>query len=129
MAEFNIITYLSGMTGFTFDKAVLERIAYDRGVIDVTDYSELEQEQKDLLLADLYYVIYTSPNTTASYSVSHGSSKESVGSQTIYDKATIYNIMVELYSKWGEEDKLVLLANTSSNNIELIDATGVSYDY
>ena len=125
MATFNIISYLSGMTGFAFDKAILERIATERGVTEVFDYSQLDAKTKDLLLADLYYVIYTSPTSSASYSVAHGAFKESVGSQTINDRTNIYNIMVELYRKWGEEDKLVLLTNASSNGIEFVDATGV----
>ena len=122
---FNIITYLTGLTGFVFDKSVLERIATERGVSGVTDYSLLEQETKDLLLADLLFTAYVSPNTSASYSASHGSYKQSIGSQRIDNKSDIYNIMVGLYKKWGEEDKLLLLTETSSNKIDFIDATGL----
>ena len=126
MATFDVITYLSGLTTFVLDKAVLERIALERGVSDVTDYMELDQKTKDLLLADVYYVIYTSPNTSASYSASHGTYKESVGSQTINDKASIYNVMIGLYRKWGEEDKIELLTDSTACNIDFIDATGIT---
>ena len=57
-AKFDVIDYLSGLTGFIFDKAVLKRIALDRGVSDVTEYSQLDGMTKDLLLADLLYVAY-----------------------------------------------------------------------
>ena len=56
--KFDIIEYLSGLFTFTFDKAVLKRIALERGVYDVSDYSELDTQTKDLLKADLMYAIY-----------------------------------------------------------------------
>ena len=59
--KFDIIEYLSGLTNFVFDKAVLKRIAYDRNVIDVTAYEYLSDEQKDLMKADLLYAAYISP--------------------------------------------------------------------
>ena len=62
-SEFDIIKYLSGIFGgFVFDKAVLERIALDRGVLEVTDYSELDTKTKELLRADLAYAAYYSPS-------------------------------------------------------------------
>ena len=51
MENFNIIDYLSGLTAYIFDKSVLVTIARDRGVADIQTYEELEQQQKDLLLA------------------------------------------------------------------------------
>lgn len=71
MAQFDIITYLEGLTAFVFDKAVLTRIAMERDVSDITDFKSLTQKQKDLLLADLLFVIYTSPNYTASQTNQH----------------------------------------------------------
>lgn len=103
MEQFDIIEYLSGLTGFVFDKAVLKRIAIERGVIGVTSYSELEQQQKDLLLADLLYTVYVSPNSSASMTQQHGAFSRTVGSQTINDKEGIYNIMLSLYRKWNDE--------------------------
>jgi len=122
--SFNIINYLSGLTGFVFDKAVLERVAQDRGVDNVQSYSELEQQDKDLLLADLLFIIYTSsPDSSASYSTSHGSFKISVGSQTINEMRGIYNTMISLYKKWGD-DRLAIVTQPHNLNIEIIDATG-----
>lgn len=102
MMEFDIIEYLSGLTGFVFDKAVLKRIAMERGVCGVTSFGELEQKQKDLLLADLLFTIYVSPNSSASVTQQHGAFTQTVGSQTINDKKGIYNTMISLYEKWND---------------------------
>ena len=110
-----IIKYLSGLTGFVFDKDVLFRVATDRKVLGVTDANELTQQDKDLLLADLLFVAYNSPNVMAGHTNEHGSFKQSVGSQTINDKKGIYKMMVALYKKWGDEDKLDLISDASSN--------------
>ena len=101
MAQSEIIDYLSGLTGFVFDKSVLARIAKDRGVLD-KGVADLEQKDKDLCLADLLYTIYLSPNVMASMSQSHGNYQQTVGSQTIYDKHDIYEMMIALYRKWGD---------------------------
>lgn len=122
MENFNIIDYLSGLTAYIFDKSVLVTIARDRGVADIQTYEELEQQQKDLLLADLLFKVYIGANSSASYSQSNGNSKIAVGSQTINDKTSIYNTMYSLYSKWGD-DKLSIVSTLNSNNIDCIDAT------
>ena len=51
--EFDILQYMSGLTGFTFDKAVLVRIALERGVEEVTEYDELTKRDRDFITADL----------------------------------------------------------------------------
>ena len=38
--------FLSGLTGYTFDISVLKRVALECGVAEVTEYSELTEEQK-----------------------------------------------------------------------------------
>lgn len=103
MAQFDIIKYISSLTGFAVDKSVCERIAVERGVADVTSIGELEQKDKDLLLADLLYTIYVSPNSSASLTQQHGAYSQTVGSQTINDKKGIYNTMIALYKKWNDE--------------------------
>ena len=122
MNEFDIIEYLSGITQFTFDKAVLKRIALDRGVTDVADYEELTQKQKDLLRADLLYAAYLSPNIWASSTNSHGSYTKTIGSQTIYavEKERLYNTFMGIYRKY-EDDKI--------NEIEGTNATFQWLDY
>lgn len=113
MAGFDIVRYISSLTGFVVDKSVCERIAMERGVSDVTYFSQLEQKQKDLLLADLlYYIYYLSPNSSASISNKHGDYTQTVGSQTINDKEDIYNTMILLYRKWND------------NKLETVEAMG-----
>ena len=104
METFDIIEYLSGLTQFVFDKAVLKRIAYDRDVIEVTDYEELDAKTKELLRADLLYTAYISPNVWASSSQSHGSYTKTIGSQTIYteQKERLYNTFVGIYKKYND---------------------------
>src|SRR5574344_1488383 len=122
MENFNIIDYLSGLTAYIFDKSVLVTIARDRGVADIQTYEELEQQRKDLLLADLLFKVYIGANSSASYSQSNGNSKIAVGSQTINDKTSIYNTMYSLYSKWGD-DKLSIVSTLNYNKIDCVDAT------
>lgn len=103
--KFDILEYLSGLTSFVFDKAVLKRIAFDREVLSVTSYSELDNKTKDLLRADLLLAAYLSPNVWASYTHSHGSYSQTTGSQTIYteEKERIYNMIRNIYSKYDDE--------------------------
>ena len=81
--KFDILEYLSGLTGFVFDKAVLKRIALDRGVADVSGYDGLTTETKQLLMADVLYAAYLSPNVWASQTNTHDNFSKSIGSQTI----------------------------------------------
>lgn len=104
-SEFDIIKYLSGILGgYVFDKAVLERIALERGVLEVTDYSSLDLKTKELLRADLAYAAYYSPYVWASSSQSHGSYTKTTGSQTISesDKERLYSIFAPIYQKYED---------------------------
>ena len=103
--EFDIIKYISGLlAGFVFDKATLERIALDRGVMGVTSYDELDAKTKELLKADLAYSAYYSPSVWASSTQSHGSYSKSRGSQTVADndKERLYNIFSSVYKKYDD---------------------------
>ena len=102
MASFDIIRYMSSLTGYIFDDAVLERIALERNVSDVCSFAEITEKDKDLLTADLLFVLCTSPSQSASISKKHGQFSQSIGSQTITDKDGIYNLMVRLYQKWED---------------------------
>ena len=102
MASFDIIRYMSSLTGYIFDDAVLERIALERNVAGVASFSEITDKDKDLLTADLLFVLYTSPSQSASFSKKHGQFSMSVGSQTITDKDGIYDLMMRLYNKWED---------------------------
>lgn len=101
--QFDILQYMSGLTGFVFDKAVLERIALDRGVSEATDISELTQRDKDLLLADLLLAAYLSPTTWASFDQRHGSYTKAIGGQNVLNKDDIYDFLFRIYKKYDDE--------------------------
>lgn len=103
--EFDIYKYIEGLTGFVFDKTVIERIALDRGVSEFTSYDELTQRDKDLLRADLLYTAYCSPNMMANHTHQHGSYSKTVGSQTV-NRDELYKIFFGIYKKYGEEEIL-----------------------
>lgn len=115
-SEFNIIDYLSGLTAYVFDKAVLNCIALDRGVAEIEDYEELDVETRELLRADLLYAAYLSPNVWASQTNSHGSYSRTTGSQTLLeaDKQRIYNTFMAIYRKYNDE-KLADIEISESN--------------
>ena len=116
-SEFNIINYLSGILGgYVFDKSVLERIALERGVLEVVNYNELDKKTRDLLRADLAYTAYYSPTTWASSEQSHGDYSKRIGSQqiSIEEKNRLYKIFAPIYEKY-EDDKLEEIADSTAN--------------
>lgn len=114
--KFNIIDYLSGLTAYVFDKAVLNCIALERGVSEVSNYEEIDAKTRDLLRADLLYAAYLSPNVWASQTNSHGSYSRTTGSQTMLasDKERIYNTFMAIYRKYND-DKLAEIKTSESN--------------
>lgn len=105
MTQF-ITDYIASLTGFSFEKSVIERIALERNVQDVNDIADLTQRDKDLLTADLLYTAFFSPAQTASISKKHGAYSVTIGSQYISHKSNIYREMMRLYRKWGEDKML-----------------------
>lgn len=101
---FDLLEYMSGLTSFVFDKAVLTRIAFDRGVAEVTSYSELSESDKELIHADMLLTAYLSPDIWASYSQAHGSFKKSVGSQSVYteNKELLKKYLIGVYKKYND---------------------------
>ena len=84
---FNIIEYLSGLTNFIFDKAVLNRVALDNEVADIKEYSELTEEKRDMCKASLLETVVFGAYQTASTTSEHGSYKLSVDAQTVTSKS------------------------------------------
>lgn len=122
MAEnFDIIEYLAGVTGFVFDKVVLNRIALDRGVSSIHSYEELDNKTKELLKADLLYTAFMSPNILASSTNSHGSYTKTIGSQTVYadTKRRIYDVFLSIYKKY-EDPKVEEVVNLEGT-LQFID--------
>lgn len=112
--EFDILQFMSGLTGFTFDKAVLIRIALERGVSEVTEYEELSKRDIDLITADLLLTAYLSPTIWASFTQSHGSYKKGVGSQSMYNKEEILDYLRGIYEEY-EDPMLDKVPDTSAH--------------
>jgi hypothetical protein len=112
MATFDIIEYMSGLTGFVLDESVLKRIALERGVQEVTAYAQLTQRDKDLLTADILFTVLLSGNNIPSFQHQHGQFSTSTGQQIIKDKDSIINILRNYYGKYGDE-KLELVPTSS----------------
>lgn len=102
--------------GFVFDRSTLERIAYDRGLTDVSDYEELSEDTKALLKADLAYAAYYSPNVWASDSQSHNGYSKSRGSQTLNEatRERLYNLFYNTYKKYDEAKLEEIMNNDAS---------------
>lgn len=119
MAEsnFNIINYLAGMTGFVFDKDVLQRIALDCGVSEVTDYSELTQENKDHCKMALLRTILETPYSTASHTSKHGEWQEQIGSQSLTAafREEIKAQLKKLAEKYEDEELIDELEGMDAN--------------
>ena len=114
---FNIIDFIAGLYPYVFDIAVLRRVAYDCGVIEITEYSELTEEQKDRCRIALLETLVLNPYQTASQTSKHGEWQEQTGSQmtTAKNIESIKNELKRLYNKYGEDEKLELLESENAN--------------
>lgn len=114
---FNIIDFIAGLYPYVFDIAVLRRVAYDCGVIEITEYSELTEEQKDRCKMALLETLVLNPYQTASQTSKHGEWQEQTGSQmtTAKNIESIKNELKRLYNKYGEDEKLEQLESETAN--------------
>ena len=114
---FNIIDFIAGLYPYVFDIAVLRRVAYDCGVIEITEYSELTEEQKDRCKIALLETLALNPYQTASQTSKHGEWQEQTGSQmtTAKNIEGIKNELKRLYKKYGEDEKLKQLGSETAN--------------
>ena len=114
---FNIIDFIAGLYPYVFDIAVLRRVAYDCGVIEITEYSELTEEQKDRCKMALLETPVLNPYQTASQTSKHGEWQEQTGSQmtTAKNIESIKNELKRLYKKYGEDEKLEQLESETAN--------------
>ena len=114
---FNIIDFIAGLYPYVFDIAVLRRVAYDCGVIEITEYSELTEEQQDRCKIALLETLVLNPYQTASQTSKHGEWQEQTGSQmtTAKNIESIKNELKRLYKKYGEDEKLEQLESETAN--------------
>lgn len=110
---FDPIAYLNGLTRFVFEKDALVNIAYENGLMQVTDRSEIDDTTKDYCLIALYELVINGPWSVASSSLQHGSFRQDIGSETV-TAAIIQNLkdrLKILYKKYGMEEALESMEN------------------
>lgn len=98
MASFDIISYLGSLVGYPVSKESLERIATERGLRDVTDWTEITRRQRNLVIADILFILFTSPSNTGSTTRSHDGFTVTVGGVILTDKSDMYALMMKLYN-------------------------------
>lgn len=113
-STFDILDYLSGLTNFVFDKAVLKRVALECGVSEIEHFADLTEEQKDRCKMALLETIVYGPHQTASSTNQHGAYTLTVGAQTITEASleSIKSELRRLYKKYEEDDKVEALDDT-----------------
>lgn len=102
MAEFNIVKWLKNRVGYEVSTEKVEIIIIERGLQNVKDYSELTQKDKDLLLADILFLLLTSATQTASKTWQSGGTTMTIGSQMLTGKERFYDMMIGIYDKYDD---------------------------
>lgn len=102
MAKFNIVNWLKNRIGYDVPSDKVENILLERGLLNVTDYSELTQKDKDLLLADVLFLLLTSATQTSSKSWQSGGTSMSIGAQMLTGKERFYDMMIGIYDKYDD---------------------------
>ena len=97
MADFNINSYVASLIGYPVSKDAVNRIVTERGLADVTDWTEISRRDRNLVIADLLMVLFTSPSNTGSRTRSHGDYTVTIGGVIITDKNDLYSLMMKLY--------------------------------
>lgn len=80
---FDVLDYLSGLTNYVFDKAVLKRVAARRNILYAESYGDIDEETEKLCTKDLLITVLRGPWSTASRTRKHGTFEEVTGQQTI----------------------------------------------
>lgn len=109
--SFDPIAYLNGLTRFVFEKDTLVNIAYENGLMSITDRSVIDEPTKDHCLIALYEMVVNGPWSVASSSLQHGDYRQDIGSETV-TAAIIQNLkdrLKMLYKKYGMEEALATM--------------------
>lgn len=112
--SFDPIAYLNGLTRFAFEDDVLVNIAYENGLMEISERSQIDAYTKDHCLISLYEMVVNGPWSVASSSQQHGDFRQDVGSETV-TAAIIENIKSRLkllYKKYGMEEELGIVEDS-----------------
>lgn len=123
--SFDPIAYLNGLTRFVFEDDALENIAYENGLVGLTDRSQIDEYTKDHCLIALYELVINGPWSVASSSLQHGDYRQDVGSETV-TSAIIQNLkdrLKALYKKYGEEEAL---KNMDAGGMSWVDENSIN---
>lgn len=103
MANFNVIEYVQSLIGYPVQRPAVERIVTEREIESVSDWTEITRRTRNLVIADLLMVLFTSPSNTGSRSKSHGDFSVTIGGTIITDKKDMYELMMRLYQNPDKE--------------------------
>lgn len=103
MAEFDVVSYIGSLVGYPVPRSSLERIATERNLLTAEDWTEISRRDRNLALADILMVIFTSPSNTGSRSRSHGDFSITIGGVILTDKNDLYALMMKLYENPDKE--------------------------
>lgn len=108
---FDVIEYLSGLTTYVFDKALLKRVAFECGIAGAQCYSEISDDTRDMCLIKLLEAAYFSPNCIAGTTQKHGQFELHIGQQVISasEREVIGKELKRLYNKYGMTDEIAVL--------------------
>lgn len=97
MANQKIVEYVGSLVTYPIPRVTVERIMKERNIADVEDWADVTLRQRNLVLADLLFAIFTAPSNTGSKSRSHGDFSVTIGGVIITDKNDLYALMMRLY--------------------------------
>lgn len=103
MANFNVIEYVGSLIGYPIRRKAVTRIVTERGIASVSDWTEIDRRTRNLVIADLLMVLFTSPSNTGSRTKSHGDFTITVGGTILTDKKDMYDLMMKLYQNPDSE--------------------------
>jgi hypothetical protein len=101
--QFDLIKYMANMTGYSFTREQLEHIALNRGTLGIEHFHDLTLRDKNLMLADMLFIIYTSPTSSGAITKQHGDYSVTIGSAQIGDKDKLYKLIDALYKNPDKE--------------------------
>lgn len=107
-SKFNIIEYASSLIGYPVPQKVVARIIDERGLMDVTDWTEVSTRDKNLIIASLLFYLFTSPSNTGSRSKQHGDFTVTIGGTIITDKNDIFALMNRIWQNPDREMSEIL---------------------
>lgn len=112
-----VLEWLKASTRYTFEDAMFEKIALDRGCEpndDVYDETYVTKQQRELMTADIIFTaVLLSPSNTASLSQSHNGYQKSIGQEQDFYQDEKIKYAIRIYNTYDDDrgDTLEQLAN------------------